>query len=203
VSITNREGVRVAWGQAPKGDKIPIHCNTKGEFIAYIEVSKTEEDVAIRAASLKAVQQKLKAYFAQSVPTANIKGTLVDVESGKFLAASFVGIHAGTGDPRFKGLDGKIVDIDRWAGGSSWRYSDTIFVPANKDSKQKLDELVEASQKVVKIEETLRVAREVRDMCGQECGIKTSEITSRGRTHRDEIPAKVQRAIKRIEAVGR
>jgi hypothetical protein len=200
VSITNREGVRVAWGNAP-GDKVPIHCNTKGEFIAYIEVSKTEEDVAIRAASLKAVQNKLKEHFAQKVPSQNIKGTLVSTEDAQFLSASFVGIHAGTGEPRFKKLDGSIVDLDRWAG-KAWRYSDTVFVPGWVKT-EKIDELIEAIKKVNKIQETLQVAREVRNMCVQEVGIKTDEITDRGRTHRDDMPAKLQRAVKRIQAAGK
>lgn len=197
-----REGKKVMTWEPDGycGKTLDVYLDTSGRFHVYLTIGKDEEEVDVTADTFERLKEKASKTLLQKRPEIFISGHLVNQENGKTVSCAFVGLHAGTGNPRFRDEKGKAVVFDRWGSDDSWNEREAWFIPDGAGDL-KLEAIIRACTAVRVAKKKARELENTRDqLVANSPAIQVREIHEGwGRMKKTELAQEESAAAARIQ----
>ena len=181
--------------------QVPIVLDSLGHFRANLLLHTGEDPIELHADTLAGLKAKLSKAWVADRPDICVPGVLVDTATGKVLNVSFVGIHGGTGNARFRGGNGKAVAIDRYSttDPEEWSTYHTVFVPSEGLELKELDHLVLNIKEAHRRELEARKARDPIEGLSKKLGLDVAKMGGYGRSKKSELGEQEREAVERIK----
>lgn len=197
------EGRQIATWQPDGyyGKAIPITVDEFGRFYIELSIGKDEEPLELYSDTLKDLQEQASKTFLAKRPDISIAGTLVDEKTGEQLRATFIGLHAGQGTPRFRDEKGKAVMFERY-GDTGWQMNTALFVP-DAVGTEALDLVVKACELVNERQKALNESVKVRETVCTGTSIGLNDVhAGYGRMKKTDLALQEAEAAQKIEQLS-